>query len=1071
MLKKRFLRTLAAVCSAALLTQMVPLGSLAEAEPQENPQLHQAITDSFDQEASPYIPVLVGEDEAKREENVKYFRRSDGAYVAAVYQEPVHYRDKDTWKEIDNTLVASDGRAGGYLENKDNDFHVALPQTMEEGQPVRVEFQGHSLSFSMLQTAPTARVELRQPEESRLAVLQDQPRELVRQSGGDVWKKAELSGVSALKALAVAPEFTVDETVTESAKVLAEKINTEMQQVRKLSSGIIYEALQPDVDVIYDLRSRALKESLVLNRLPEQTGFSFQIDSGTLTARLQEDGSVQFLDGETPVYHIAIPYMWDAAGAFTEDIAVELEETEDGYLYTITPSREWLEDEERVYPVTVDPTIKAECNWNTIKDTTAVYADSVPAGFSQKKYSYVGKKQGIEAVALLYIALPEEIKDTSRLVDARMTVQYRQEHHNPNSVDLQINAYQILDDWNTSDIPENHIITKKRMPDYNSVALDYVISHDRENFWYGSSVELQPYTFNITKAVQSWMNGEPNFGIMLKGVDIPANNRWAQLINSDFRDETDLTNIEYQTNPTFVYTFRDTKGMEDYWSRHDQSVGIAGAGAVNDFSGRLVFTHQDAATAGGFMPASVSHVYNALQAGRNYWSENQGVGGYPRTGLGWKLNIQQSLLAISSSGSMKKFYDMGYRYIYTDADGTEHYFYEKDGGLVDEDGLNMTIREGMGYGGGPRIELQDDSYMNFSTEGVLVEVFNPSGDYVKYWHGVTDSGRWYVGSIEDGAGKGIWLTIDGGGYLTKITDSAGRETTYTYTSVSNGRLLTAIHYPDGSSSSYTYDGSNRLTAAYSTDGHRVEYSYDSRGRVTSITEYGQSAQGQKMGISYPDYNTTVFRTSGEDDVYGNGDDLETTYIFNHFGQTVSTTTGTADGSRNFGGSRYAYTAGSDKEASDIPNRLKEEVTAKKTVVNLIKNPGAERDGAWDGYSWGPEGSFTHTRRGSGGYESPGCLEISKTRADGEATAYYRQDINAMEPGKTYTLSAYVKTENLYVDKSQTSEAIGIELSYYVGSTHYIVPSTWISDQRDGWQRLSVTVTIPETAVRAMHIWW
>ena len=50
--------------------------------------------------------LIVGEDTELREENIKYFRLTDGTKVAAVYDHPVHEQDAaGKWQEIDNTLA------------------------------------------------------------------------------------------------------------------------------------------------------------------------------------------------------------------------------------------------------------------------------------------------------------------------------------------------------------------------------------------------------------------------------------------------------------------------------------------------------------------------------------------------------------------------------------------------------------------------------------------------------------------------------------------------------------------------------------------------------------------------------------------------------------------------------------------------------------------------------------------------------------------------------------------------------------------------------------------------------
>ena len=48
-------------------------------------------------------------------------------------------------------------------------------------------------------------------------------------------------------------------------------------------------------------------------------------------------------------------------------------ETENGYLYTMTPSGEWLDDPQRVYPVTIDPHIEKITSYANVKDTTVSF--------------------------------------------------------------------------------------------------------------------------------------------------------------------------------------------------------------------------------------------------------------------------------------------------------------------------------------------------------------------------------------------------------------------------------------------------------------------------------------------------------------------------------------------------------------------------------------------------------------------------------------------------------------------------------------------------------------------------
>ena len=94
--KRGMMRTIAAFCSVVLLLEMGPAASLAETA--ENLAAQEA-----ERGPASTTAVLLEEDQEIREENVKYFFRSDGNREAAVYQEPVLYQEDGTWKDIDNT--------------------------------------------------------------------------------------------------------------------------------------------------------------------------------------------------------------------------------------------------------------------------------------------------------------------------------------------------------------------------------------------------------------------------------------------------------------------------------------------------------------------------------------------------------------------------------------------------------------------------------------------------------------------------------------------------------------------------------------------------------------------------------------------------------------------------------------------------------------------------------------------------------------------------------------------------------------------------------------------------------
>lgn len=113
--------------------------------------------------------------------------------------------------------------------------------------------------------------------------------------------------------------------------------------------------------------------------------------------------------------------------------------------------------------------------------------------------------------------------------------------------------------------------------------------------------------------------------------------------------------VNSTAKPYLSVVYVNAMGMDGRWSFHTQSVGRAGTGAVNDFSGNLVFSHADAEIASGYMGVSLGHVYNTNDKNIDM--------GY---GYGWRLNYHQTVTSKTINSS--------YYYEYIDGDGTRQYY-------------------------------------------------------------------------------------------------------------------------------------------------------------------------------------------------------------------------------------------------------------------------------------------------------------------------------------------------------------------------------------------------------------
>ena len=117
------------------------------------------------------------------------------------------------------------------------------------------------------------------------------------------------------------------------------------------------------VDLVLTPTGSGMKEDIIFPSIPSQTSFSFLLTLDGLVPMPREDGNTYLVDSRTTeiVAAIPAPVMYDSSDMdcnFSYDIGVKLERLEDGsYLYTLTPNRDWLASSDRVYPVSLDPTV------------------------------------------------------------------------------------------------------------------------------------------------------------------------------------------------------------------------------------------------------------------------------------------------------------------------------------------------------------------------------------------------------------------------------------------------------------------------------------------------------------------------------------------------------------------------------------------------------------------------------------------------------------------------------------------------------------------------------------------
>ena len=522
-------------------------------------------------------PVVVQELEEERNENTKHFLMSDQTVKAVVYSEPVHYEENGKWLDIDNSLEyekeTSDDDFNGY-KTKNGDFDVKFAKNANSSKLMTISKDKYSLSWNLLNKA---------------------------------------KAISGLK------KIDIEEADQDAAEIEKSVSNT--------SQSVCYENIIADTDLEYTVNGNGLKENIIVKKPADSYTYSFEISAKHLTLSLQEDNSILVSDSKSGecVYTIPAMFMIDSNGKYSNDISVSLEQkNKNKYILNIDASSDWMNEEDRAFPVIIDPQITTQ---QVKKNIFSTYVES---GHPSKNHNLeelmmVGKdSSGIgKCRGFIQFTLPS-LKKGDMVVDATLHLgQTLVDYYASTTPNAQINAYMVTGGWKES------TITWSNQPACESTALDYNFINKSEK---GKAVWKE---WNITKAVKKWYEGtSANNGIMLKSTLENVSSMVDSCIYAWYYTESGATSSAY---PLISITYRNNKGLEPYWTYTSASAGSAGTASVNDYSGNLVFSRTDCATTGLRMPVSIEHVYNGYMAKTTYKTTK------PYVGHVCMLNIQQTV--------------------------------------------------------------------------------------------------------------------------------------------------------------------------------------------------------------------------------------------------------------------------------------------------------------------------------------------------------------------------------------------------------------------------------------------
>ncbi len=952
---------------------------------------------------------IVGEQIDKRKLNEKHFTLSNGSTLVAMYSENVHYEKDGKMVDIDNSLEEVQLENETVYKNKSNSYKANFAKTSkEDNELVTIESDGYKINW-LMQSAQKE-TEIIQTEEIAEEIIEiEESNKQTKESKkikSEENKKTEKTKEKINKVEAKVIEKEQKAKATNATnKSIEEKTNLE-----NIASGITYENILNKIDLQYEVKAESIKESIVINdKEGLQDEFVFKFNIGELKAELQENKEVIIYkeNKENYVFKIEAPYMFDSSLEYSSDIEITLDKDENTkeYILTIIPNKEWIESEERVYPITIDPTVSTSRYYDDIKDTYIFEGDEssntrhrahiIRIGSNNKSGPHKNPTRG-----LIKFTLPE-LNAGDQVIYASLNICSYPDTNEwaPPGREMQIDVHKMTSNWEEESAHWSNLSNL-----YNNIIEDY------EKYTFDYNNQCKFYGFNITSIAKEWYTTGNNYGLMLKEhyeqYNYPESDAYFISANTN--------TAYYEGRPVVTIVYRNQTGIENYLSYHTQNVGRAGTVYTNDYNGNLVLTHQDASTPGSRFPVSINHVFNMNDKDIDI--------GY---GKGFRLNLSQSI-------EFKTIDNVEYAK-YIDEDGTAHYFNQDGDRYKDEDGLGLTI-----YRNGSTCTMEDKnrnkSTFTKNSEGIeiwyLTKVEDTEGNSINI---SVDLRNGKVTQVEDGANQRMYLAYDYPGRVETLTDTNGRVTRYEY----NGSNLISIQYSDGKTSRYEY-WNNKLTNVINIDGSKIGYEYyeERTSRVKKIQEYGSNNEiGNSLQISYGD-NSTIFT---DEEGYSN------TIIFNNYGNAVSIADfGKENNVNGAYGKMYSYgNSGGNKNKLTLESKM---ISVKDMPNNLVQNPYFDnglnnwsKNDACQNWDW---------------VENVDNTDNKALRILGESDRYknIKQEVYVSgNKGDIFNISSWIKTEGVPNEDGKCTK-VTLNIIGNDNSSQWV--DVWANTDSSSWQFLS-----------------
>lgn len=345
------------------------------------------------------------------------------------------------------------------------------------------------------------------------------------------------------------------------------KLKSDRRKLSKKMKNVTYNDITDDITIEYQTLSNKVKETIVLQNA-NYSELSFELDTNLSLSN--ENGEIIAKDeNEKTIFSIEKPYMIDSNKVRNDNIYYKIDSFDDSYLLTLVLDDEWLNSEERVFPVYIDPTITNNGQSTNLYDT----------------YIYPGDNGIDKNIKPYLIAGVEKINNQNRI--NRTLIKF--DLPNIGTGSEIVGAYLDLIGYpTTTSYPDYRTVTMHRITaDWTETGATWDDMSNKfdprvESIIYGSRSMIDGSTIlpsyhsgDITSLVKKWYRDTPNYGILLKSAKeeyIDDNYPAFYSKNNNFSDDTNpkpIFELIYRNHNGLISNIIDVTGIKinyDYYS-------------------------------------------------------------------------------------------------------------------------------------------------------------------------------------------------------------------------------------------------------------------------------------------------------------------------------------------------------------------------------------------------------------------------------------------------------------------------------------------------------------------------